>query len=111
MRILLDECLPARLKRAFPGHAVQTVTQAGWRSTKDGPLLKFAQGRFDVFITVDGKLEHENDLSRYNLAFIIVRVPNNRLESFQPIFERLNASAEAVRAGEVIHVASRGLHS
>ena len=111
MRILLDECLPARLKRAFPGHAVQTVTQAGWRSVKDGPLLQFAQARFDVFITVDGKLEHETDLSRYKLGFIIVRVPNNRMESFLPIFEGLNASAAAVRAGEVIHIASPGLHS
>ncbi|SPE36884.1 hypothetical protein SBA6_600015 [Candidatus Sulfopaludibacter sp. SbA6] len=49
MRILLDECVPARLKRAFPGHAVQTVTETEWRTSKDGPLLTFAQKRFDVF--------------------------------------------------------------
>ena len=34
----LLECVPARLKRAFPGHAVQTVTESEWRTRKDGPL-------------------------------------------------------------------------
>ena len=28
--ILLDECLPARLRRDLPGHEVLTVPRAGW---------------------------------------------------------------------------------
>lgn len=67
MRILLDECVPARLKKAFPGHAVQCVSQTGWRTSKDGPLLSFAQDRFDVFVTVDRRLETQNDLSKFRL--------------------------------------------
>ena len=68
MRILLDECVPARLKKDFPGHAVQSVTQTDWRTSKDGPLLSFAQGRFEVFVTVDRKLEKQNDLSKFKLV-------------------------------------------
>ena len=79
MRILLDECVPARLKRAFPGHAVRSVTEAGWSAIKDGPLLSFAQDRFDVFVTVDRRLETQNELGKFKLGFIIARVPNNRL--------------------------------
>jgi predicted nuclease of predicted toxin-antitoxin system len=45
VRILLDECVPARLKRAFPDHAVQSVTRTSWRTSKDGPLLSFAAGK------------------------------------------------------------------
>ena len=93
MRILLDECVPARLKRAFPGHALQTVTEAGWRASKDGPLLAFAQDRFDVFATVDSKLEKERALAKFRLGFVIARVPNNRLDSFQLIFQELKAAA------------------
>jgi predicted nuclease of predicted toxin-antitoxin system len=91
VRILLDECVPTRLKRAFPGHAVQSVTETGWRTSKDGPLLSFAQDRFDVFVTVDRRLETQNDLSRFKLGFIIARVPNNRLDAIAAIFEQLNA--------------------
>jgi predicted nuclease of predicted toxin-antitoxin system len=104
VRILLYECVPVRLKKAFPGHAVQNISQIGWRTGKDGPLLNFAQGRFDVFVTVDRRLEKQNDLSGLKLGFIVARVPNNCLEAFEPIFEQLKAAAEKVRAGEVIHV-------
>ena len=111
MRILLDECIPARLKRAFPGHAVQTVTETGWRSSKDGPLLSFAQDQFDVFVTVDRRLETKHDLAKFRLGFIVARVPNNRLDGFEPILEHLNAAAAIVRRGTIIHVVSPELRS
>src|ERR1700733_3261215 len=100
----LYECVPARLKRPFPGHAVQSVTETGWRASKDGPLLSFAQDRFDVVVTVDRRLETQNDLGKFRLGFIIARVPNNRLDGFTAIFEQLNAAAARVRRGEIIHV-------
>ena len=39
MRILLDECVNAGLKKAFPRHMVQTVSGAGWCGILDRPLL------------------------------------------------------------------------
>ena len=106
MRILLDECVPARLREAFPGQEVQSVPGIGWRTSKDRPLLNFAQDRFDVFVTVDRRLAAQNDLSSLRLGFIVARVPNNRLNGFKPIFEQLNAAALRVRQGEIIHVVS-----
>jgi hypothetical protein len=82
------------------------VTEIGWRTSKDAPLLSFAENRFDVFVTVDRRLETQNDLSRFKLGFIVARVPNNRLESFVPIFGELRATAERVRPGEIIRVIS-----
>jgi hypothetical protein len=98
VRILLDECVPARLKKAFPGHAVQSVTETGWRTS-------------NVFVTVDRKLETQNDLRKFKLGFIIARVPNNRLDAFEPIFEQLSIAAAEVRRGEIIHVVSPELKS
>ena len=109
MRILLDGCVPARLRDAFPGHAVRTVTQGGWRTSKDHPLLTFAQERFDVFVIVDRKLEMEHDLTAFKLGFIIVLVPNSRLDAFKPIFSELKAAAEQIKPGQVIHIASPGI--
>ena len=40
MRIILDECMPARLRRDLPGHQVQTVPRAGWAGIKNGKLLQ-----------------------------------------------------------------------
>ncbi len=107
----LDECVPARLKRAFPGHSVQTVTETGWRTSKDAPLLVVAQESFDVFVTVDRKLETENDLKKFRLGFVVAHVPTNRLDSFEPIFGDMKLAAENVRPREVIHVISPRLRS
>ena len=59
MRILLDECVHVGVKAAFGGHVVESVTEIRWRSSKDGPLLAFAQEEFDVFVTIDRSLEHQ----------------------------------------------------
>jgi hypothetical protein len=50
MRILLDECVPRRLRRELPGHDVRTVPEMGWSGARNGALLALmvAQG-FEVF--------------------------------------------------------------
>ena len=59
MRILLDECLPARLRRALPGHDVQTVQGRGWAGIKNGELLRRAvEERFDIIAW----RAHSNDI-------------------------------------------------
>jgi hypothetical protein len=104
VRILLDECLPARLKTALPGHAVTTVPEAGWRSSKDGPLLKFAEGSFDIFITVDRRMETELDLPSFRLGFVILHTPSNRLVDFQPILPLIAEAVARVGPGKIEHI-------
>jgi hypothetical protein len=106
VHILLDECVNAGLRAAFPGHTVKTVAEIGWRSAKDGPLLAHAQAHFDVFVTVDGNLEHQQNLRKLNMGFVVVRVPSNEITSYRPLFARIQAAAENVQAGEVVHVVS-----
>jgi Domain of unknown function (DUF5615) len=56
MRVLLDECVPRKLKRELANHEVQTVTEHGWSGIKNGDLLKLAEAEFDIFLTVDQNL-------------------------------------------------------
>ncbi|MBK8380972.1 MAG: DUF5615 family PIN-like protein [Ignavibacteria bacterium] len=42
MKILLDECLPVRLKNLLTEFDVFSVSEMGWRSLKNGKLLKAA---------------------------------------------------------------------
>ena len=48
MRVLLDECLPRRLKREFVGHYVRIAPEMGWTST-NGELRALAVADFDIF--------------------------------------------------------------
>ncbi|MBI4902455.1 MAG: hypothetical protein HY820_02390 [Acidobacteria bacterium] len=62
------------MKRHLPGHSVQTVTEAGWRSHKDKSLVLLAAERFDVLLTVDRKIEKEHDLRSFRIGFVIVKL-------------------------------------
>jgi hypothetical protein len=95
------------VRAAFPGHSVSTVTEAGWRGTKDSSLLGLAERGFDVFVTIDRKFEHQVDLRSFSMGFIIVRVTSNTLAAYVPSFDRLQRAVEVVRKGEVIHLDAR----
>ena len=58
MRLLLDECVPKRLKRELLDHEVNTVQDMGWAGIKNGELLKLADGQFDALLTVDQGIEY-----------------------------------------------------
>lgn len=47
MRVLLDECVPRRLKRELVGHDVKTAPEMGWASKKNGALLALAAVEFE----------------------------------------------------------------
>ncbi len=45
MRVLLDECVPRKLKHELKGHEVSTVPEMGWAGVKNGALLELAEDR------------------------------------------------------------------
>lgn len=104
MRILLDECVNPRVRQAFSGHDVRTLTEVGWRALPDSELVIRAQGLIDVLITNDRGFEFEHDLDRLTFGIVIVHVARNRLEDYRPLFAALARATEAIRAGEVTHV-------
>ena len=60
------------MRAAFPGHSVSTVSEAGWRGSKDDSLLRLAERGFDAFLTIDRGIEHQVDLRSFALGFVIV---------------------------------------
>ena len=90
MRLLLDECLPKWLKRAFVGFEVSTVPEMGWAGTKDGALLRLAlEAGFDAFITVDGGIQHQQNLAGVPLRIVALNVISNRLQDIEPLIPEL----------------------
>lgn len=77
MRVLLDECLPKRLKRDLPGHDVVTVVEMGWPGVKNGRLLALAAEEFECFLTVDVNIESQQHLPSIPIAILLVRTVSN----------------------------------
>ena len=104
MRILLDECVPKRLKRDLVGHQTQTVPERGWASKKNGELLALAESEFDVFLTVDRNLSFQQDLNRLDLAVVVLVAKGNSHSDLQPLVPDLLAVLVGVAPGQLIRV-------
>ena len=101
MRILLDENLDWRLRREFPGHVVESVPLIGWAGRKNGALLAEAEKSFDVLITMDSGMAHEQNLLQYRIAIVALRAPSNRLADTRPLMERVRAILSELQPGRL----------
>lgn len=108
MRVLLDENLPHDLIAALVGHSVSTVQGLGWSGTKNGPLLNRASAVTDAFVTMDGKLEHQHDISRLPFGVVVVGASSNRMPDLMPLVPEMLATLDRVRPGQVEHVGRAG---
>lgn len=89
MRVLLDECLPRRLKRELAGHESRTAPEMGWASKRNGELLALAVGQFDAFLTADRNLSYQQDLSLFDIAVVVLVARSNRLDDSRPLMPRV----------------------
>jgi len=104
MKVLLDECVPRKLKREIGNHEVRTVTESGWSGLKNGELLALAEVEFDVFLTVDQNLIFQQNLQRFNLGIILMVARNNRFKTLLPLMPEVNAMIEEVKPGELARI-------
>jgi hypothetical protein len=105
MKILLDECIPRKLKNSFPGHECQTVPEAGLAGQKNGLLLSLAEGAgFDLFITIDKGLQYQQNLAGRGIAILLVRARSNRLEDLLPYVEACRSLINSIQPGELKRV-------
>ena len=98
------ENLPHDLIAALVGHSVSTVQGLGWAGTKNGALLNRASGVTDIFVTMDGKLEHQHDISILPFGVVVVGAPSNRMSDLMPLVPEMLAALDRVRPGKVEHV-------
>jgi len=104
MRVLLDECVPRKLKRELTEHEVFTVTEKGWSGVKNGELLTLAEAEFDVFLTVDQNLKYQQNLQTFHIGIILLIARNNRLKTLLPLMPEIKKALAEIKAGEFARV-------
>ena len=103
MKILLDECIPRKLKSALPDYECHTVPDAGLAGQKNGILLSLAEAAgFDLFFTMDKGLQYQQNLEGRSIAILIVRAKSNRLQDLLPHLEACRSIMKSIQPGQVI---------
>ncbi len=103
VRVLLDECLPRKLARELPGHAVSTVFERGWSGITNGKLLTLAAEQCDVFITIDRLLVVQQAVPP-SLAVITLQASSNRLAALLPLVPRLREALDSIQPGQLLRL-------
>jgi hypothetical protein len=89
VRVLLDECVPRKLRRELPGHDVSTVVEIGWSGTSNGALLLRAAASFDVLLTVDTNLAHQQSAAALPIAVVVLEGPRNDIAALLPLMPQV----------------------
>jgi predicted nuclease of predicted toxin-antitoxin system len=104
MRLLLDECVPRRLRRDLTGHAVSTVEEAGLKGLKNGQLPRAAAGSFDALITVDKSIPFQQNLASFSISILILVAGSNRYRDLKPLVSKVLDSLKQIKPGEIAHI-------
>lgn len=78
MKIILDESTPQKLRLLIDSrHTVVTTWFQGWSGLKNGELLAAAENAgFDLFITADQELSHQQNLIGRKIAVLVLSTNN-----------------------------------
>jgi len=107
MRLLLDENLDWRLRRDLAAHHVDSVQRIGWAGIENGELLnKAVEGGFDVLITMDSNMVHQQNLAKYPIAVVALRAASNRLADTRPLMPALLELLPHIKSGAVTFLPS-----
>jgi hypothetical protein len=61
------------LRRYLPTHSVATVYEKGWSTLANGELLLAAeQEEFEILVTTDQNIKHQQNLVKYRLAIVVL---------------------------------------
>jgi hypothetical protein len=105
MHILLDECVPRKLRRALPGHTVRTIRELGWAGKQNGELLALMAGQgFEVLLTVDQNLRHQQNLAAAGVAVLVLVAGTNRIADLLPLIPDAELALTSIRPGDVVEV-------
>ena len=105
MLVLLDECIPRRLRTHLGNHVVRTVQELGLVGLKNGALLRRASMLgIEAFITVDHSVEFQINLRTLSLGIVVLHAHSNDIEVLRHLTPQLQSALEGLQPGRLIHI-------
>ncbi len=99
MKVLFDQGVPTPLRRYLPGHLVDTAYEKGWSRLSNGDLIDVAeQEDYQVLITTDQNLSHQQNLRDRQLAILVLQ--STSWPRIQSRIDDIRAAVDHIVPGE-----------
>ena len=105
MPVLLDECVPRRLRVHISGHDVRTVHDLGLVGLRNGVLLRrAAMAGVEAFITVDRSLQFQVNVRTMPFGILLLQAHSNDIDVLQRLTPQITAALNGLQAGRLVRV-------
>lgn len=70
----------------------------------NGALLKAAERKFDIFVTLDKGMQYQQNLVELQIAVVIIRAKSSRIEDILPHVEACLLAFSSIRPGDLLQI-------
>jgi len=104
-RVLLDANANWRILRDLDAdfHGV-TARRKQWDGIRNGELLNLAQQEFDVLLTHDQSIAHQQNLRRYEIGIVIIETVSNHIDHVRPLMSKVNEAIRQIQPHQVVRI-------
>jgi hypothetical protein len=96
--------MPRQLRRDLPEFEIRTVQEEGWSSLKNGELLRRSSASFDVLVTADQRLQHQQNIAAFNIGVVVIVTVDTRLPNLRKALPTLRTAISNVEPGSLVVV-------
>ncbi len=97
--------LQKRVTQFFEKGSAYTVPQIGLSGSKDTELLKELDKRgIDVFITIDGNIEYQQQFINRTFGTVVIISVSNRFNDLLHLKDKILKAVDTVSKGEIEHI-------
>jgi hypothetical protein len=104
MKLLLDECVTRKMKHEFQRHEVHTIEDAGMKGLENGELLRSASEHYDVWLTVDRNMQHQQNITSLSIAILVLAARKNDYATLRLLVPQALNSLPHIKAGEIVTI-------
>lgn len=101
-RVLFDENMPRRLRRDLREFSIRTAQEEGYSGFKNGELLRRVSPLFQVFVSLDQRMQYQQNLAKFDIGLVVIDIPDTRLRFVRELLPEIRDAIARVAPGEVI---------
>ena len=104
MRVFLDENVDPRLMERLVGFEVESIQTQGWFGVSNGELISRIEASYDVLISHDQGLVHQQNWEGRSLSLIVLRTKSTELAAYESGVPKLLETLAAIGRGEIVRL-------